>query len=555
MNHPQLYMLFFLLHNILNAQNQDFKIRDSLRNKSYKYLDDRIYEHRKDSTAASIYLFTYLNKAKREANYEELVNAYQNILHESPKTLRLLYADSMIYYAKKSSDNALIGSAYLSKGIVYYGEKKQNDAFDMYVKANHYISKTNDQYLIYKLKYHLGLVKYYIGYFNEAVSLFRECSSYFKDNNHRAYLNSLHCLGLSYNKTGEYSLCSQTNKLGILECDRLKIPEMKAYFIHSEGINSYFKHDYLLAVSKISSSLKEINENKDFANVSIGNFYIGKSYWALNQKERAVSYFLNVNEIFENENYLRPDLREAFEIMIKYYKSKEDTKKQLYYVDQLLKADTLLYETNRYLVGKVFKDFDTTTLLSEHEKLKQELVREKHYDVVSIIIISTFFIVSLTLTYRHYKMKRIYKKNFDLLMQKTNHIKKDAIKIKTGNELSDINEETIHHVLKQLEKFEQEKKFLEKDWNLVTLAAFFNSNTKYLSSIINHYRGKGFVEYINELRINYIIELLKSESKFRRYTNNALAEEAGFSSTERFVRSFKYKTGMPVNYFVEQLNK
>lgn len=126
---------------------------------------------------------------------------------------------------------------------------------------------------------------------------------------------------------------------------------------------------------------------------------------------------------------------------------------------------------------------------------------------------------------------------------------------KVENGILDINPEAVATVLKQLEKFEREKKFLDQDWTLVKLSAAFNSNTKYLSKVIFHYRNKKFTEYINDLKIDYIIELLKSDKKIRNYTNKALAEESGFSSTQRFTNAFNSRTGISPTFFINELKK
>jgi hypothetical protein len=89
------------------------------------------------------------------------------------------------------------------------------------------------------------LIKFYLGYYDEAAILCKDCVDYFKDERPIPYLNALNFLGLCYNKTSEYDLASKTNALGIIECSRLNVPTMKPYFIHSEGINNYFKQDYL----------------------------------------------------------------------------------------------------------------------------------------------------------------------------------------------------------------------------------------------------------------------------------------------------------------------
>ena len=57
----------------------------------------------------------------------------------------------------------------------------------------------------------------------------------------------------------------------------------------------------------------------------------------------------------------------------------------------------------------------------------------------------------------------------------------------------------------------------EKDISLAVLAGQLDSNTKYLSEIINTHYNVNFNTYINKLRINYIIEKLKTDPNFINY--------------------------------------
>jgi AraC-like DNA-binding protein len=554
MSQNYLLVLFLITTQLVTAQRNEYKIPDSLRDKNFNYLDQRIYDLRNENSKAALYVDTYIKKAKKEQNWKELVNGYQSALYSSTDKLRLIYADSMVFAAKKSNNDALIGSAYLTKGIVHYNQKQHKQALDNYIIANNYISKTNDDYLKYKVKYNIAQIKYYLGFYDEAISLLKDCIVYFKEDDPRPYLNSLHSLGLCYNKIGNYGLCTETNSIGFSESRRLDTREMVPYFIHSDGINEYFKQNYGLAIKKIESSLGEIAKNKDFANESVANFFIGKSYWALNKKEIALPFFQKVDKTFNDKGYLRPDLREVYELLLVYYRNNNDLKKQLYYVDQLLKADTILNETYKYLLSKVNKEYDTKELLTEREKIKEQLLRTKYYDAILVTIIILLFIILIFFTYRHYKNRSLYKQKFNELMVKIKDEKKAKPKLEKP-EILDINAETVVTVLRQLEKFERDKKFLEKDWTLVKLSAAFDSNTKYLSKIIYHYRDKGYTEYINELRIEYLISLLNDDKRIRNYTNKALAEEAGFSSTQRFANAFLAKTGIPTTFFIEELKK
>ncbi|RTY88451.1 AraC family transcriptional regulator [Flavobacterium sp. GSN2] len=549
-----LFLLSLCWGDQICSQEIHFKIPDTIRNKDYDYLFERIKESENDQVKQSLYLQSFLSKAKSEKNSEEIVNGYKNYLRRAPENLKLVYADSMIYTAKKSRDSALIGSAYLSKGIVYYAQKKHNFALDNYLIANNFISKTNNKYLIYKVKYNIANIKYYLGFYDEAISLFGECISYFKENNDRAYLNSLHSLGLCYNRIGNYGLCTETNDKGIVEGGRLANDEMKNYFIHSEGINQYFRGNYDVAIKKITYSLPAIRKKKDFANETVGYFYIGKSYWDLKKPQMAVPYFKKVDTIFDNKGYIRPDLRENYELLISFFKSKNNLNLQLYYIEKLLKADSILHYKYQYLSSKIHKEYDTKELLTQKKKIEEILNKRKYNDFIFTSVIVFLFLSVLFLIYRHIRNKRVYRQRFDDLMKKSEAVTKVESK-NIANGIEDINQDTVAAILKQLEKFEKDKKFLEKDLTLAKLAVAFDSNTRYISKIISHYRDKKFVDYLNDLKVDYLIILLKEDKMLRNYTNKALAEEVGFSSTQRFATAFFSRAKMPTSYFIEELLK
>lgn len=548
-------LLAFLCFGVRSyACNLNPEISDSLQSKSYDYLFDRIEAEAEHKSKQAHYLQYFLRKAKTEKNDEEIVNGYKNYLHYAPDKLKTIYADSMIYAARRSKDNVLIGSAYLSKGIVYYSQKKHKYALDNYLIADNYISKTSDKYLIYKVKYNIGNIKYYLGFYDEAISLFMDCRDFFEQKNERAYLNSLHLLGLCYNKIGNYGLCSEINGKGLQEGRRLENNEMRDYFIHSEGINQYFKNNYATAIEKINQSLPGINKNKDFGNSSVGYFYLGKSYWALRKPETALSYFMKVDRIFDDKQYIRPDLRGNYELLIKYYKSKKDLSKQLYYIEKLLKADSILDNSFRYLSGRVSKIYDTNMLVKDKKEIQDSFNRRKYNDFIFTGIVVLFFLIVLFIAYRHIRSKNSYRQKFEELMEQNDADPKLEAR-NENNGIDDIHKDTVAGILKQLDKFEKSKKFLEKDLTSIKLAAVFNSNPKYLSKIIYHYRGKKFTNYIADLKIDFIISLLKEDPKARKYTNSALAEEAGFSSTQRFATAFHAKAGCPTSYFISELNK
>ncbi|WP_343697997.1 helix-turn-helix domain-containing protein [Flavobacterium sp.] len=118
-----------------------------------------------------------------------------------------------------------------------------------------------------------------------------------------------------------------------------------------------------------------------------------------------------------------------------------------------------------------------------------------------------------------------------------------------------ISRDAEQAVLQSLKKFESGRKFLEKDLDLTKLAGHFNTNTKYLSLIILRHRNLKFYQYINSLKIDYIAKRIRNEKILQNYTHEALALEAGYSTTRRFVNAFVSYTGITPKYFIEELRK
>jgi AraC-like DNA-binding protein len=528
-----------------NAQN-NFRLPDSLSTKGYSYFSDKIIYKDSDSIKERLYAQSWLAKAKSEKNFTQIALAYKTLIYKFDKKLRHLYADSAVTAAKRTANPELIGSAYMTKGIVYYDRKEPMKALDNYLIADQYVAKTNNDYLLYKLKYGKALTKYYLGFYHEAIALFTECVTYFKEQNDHAYVNSLYSLGQCYSRVNKYQLSSQINQIGIKAVIQFEIFRMKSYFLFSEGINQSFKHNYVDAIKKLSMALPDIKTNKDFANETLAYFYIGKNYWSQNQKEKAVFYFKKVDVIFQQQNYITPELREAYELLIDYSLTKNDKKAHLLYVGQLLKIDQLLEHNYKYLSGKITKVYDTEKLLQTQRNLENS-----NNSITAIAISTTAVLMSIIsfLVYRHFRSKKLFQE----LMNR--QPEKSKLFVANGSKELDINPEVVTAILKKLEKFEYSKKYLEKEMNLLKLASLLNTNTKYASKIIAKYRNKGIIEYITDLKIDHIIELLKSDNKYRIYKNKSLADEAGFGSTQNFTRAFKTRTGISPSYFCTELNK
>ena len=123
------------------------------------------------------------------------------------------------------------------------------------------------------------------------------------------------------------------------------------------------------------------------------------------------------------------------------------------------------------------------------------------------------------------------------------------------NDKFEINQDKVTEILNKLEQFENQKGFLTLGLTQFSLASKLQTNTKYLSKIINTYKKKNFSTYINDLKIDYILNELIENKKLKNFNIAGIAELAGFKSAESFNSAFTKKTGLKPSYFIKELEK
>lgn len=118
---------------------------------------------------------------------------------------------------------------------------------------------------------------------------------------------------------------------------------------------------------------------------------------------------------------------------------------------------------------------------------------------------------------------------------------------------TDVSDEVKTQILDGLKKLEKQEYFLKQECNSYNVAKKINTNTSYLSKVINGHYGKNFNTYINDLRINYTILRLKNDVIFRSYSIQSIAEEVGYKSADSFTKYFKQDTGLNPSFYIKEI--
>ena len=118
-----------------------------------------------------------------------------------------------------------------------------------------------------------------------------------------------------------------------------------------------------------------------------------------------------------------------------------------------------------------------------------------------------------------------------------------------NDEQKEILLEAINHVM------EDTLEFCNVDFSLEKLASLVNSNSRYVSQVINETYHKNFNLFINEYRIKEVRKRLMDTENYSNYTIKAIAESVGYKSHANFVLIFKKYTGITPSMFQKMANK
>lgn len=364
----------------------------------------------------------------------------------------------------------------------------------------------------------------------------------------------------SYIYSNQFKLAEDYIDKGIREA--LKTNDISIYsnFVVYSGMYEYFSKNYNQAIDSLEKGKNLIQKSDEVkTRIAICDYYIARSYQDQGMAEQSIQYFRNVDRILKETEDVIPELIDTYDYLIADSKSKKNLEKQIEYINTLLRLDSIRHANQIYLTKNINERYDTVELISEKEKLIDQLQRDKFLKEETITILIVFLVVLIILATYGFRKSYVNKKRFLRLLedQKTKeHNLLDFVDINTNiskKEDIDIPKDVVETVLKKLHNFENSVKFSKKHYTLNSLAKELNTNSAYLSKIINVYKNVNFANYLNNLRIDFAVDELASNKSLRSYTIKAIAEEVGFKNAQSFSSAFYKKTGIYPSYFIKHL--
>ncbi len=557
-------LFLFLLPIILSVQVK----KTDLTRLPYDELKELFIKNDKNKKKQLEYATAFLAKAKNDNSpiYKARGFYLLSLLYKGDRAIQ--YLDYSISFSKNTNDLKFPAYAYSRKAYELKAQSRYREAIDNFILAEN-SARINNIDFYFDAKFSIALLRSEeLGEVEEALVLYKECFNYYKNKEIRTpeysfvYHDIIFALADAHKALKQADSSTYYNKLGYQEATITKDESYQYLFILNEGANHVLKKNYRVALDSINKALPKMIAFKNQGNTLASYYYLGKAHEGLGNTQAAVQNFRKVDSIYKIAKQIIPEFMGGYSFLIQYYKAKGDKENQLKYINTYMTIDSTLQKNYKILTKKLKKEYDTPNLLQEKAILIESLQKEKTVSYTAIGILTILIVAIGGFGFYQHELKKQYRFRFEEIMQQT----VETVKFKTQNiqviendnsnkryEAIGISEEVVQQILEKLQLFENQRVFLDATITIQKVATTLNTNSKYLSKIINEYKGKSFVQYINDFRIEYAIIQLKNDSKLRNYTIQALAIEFGFNNAESFSKAFYKKNEIKPTYFIKEL--
>lgn len=548
-NKVYFFLVFLICVSGICAQDEVFEIPDSLVGKTYSYLYNQSKKRISDTVYSTLYLNSFLAKAISENNKINKALALNELSYYADTRKYKLQLIQASLGESNRIDSLYSIATYNSLGLYYKNNYDYENALEQYLKVLRLAKKGNDKIYEGIAIGNIAKLKTEIGDYEDALKLYkRELDLKHKqdDVSEEDIVLATVRLAESYRYNKKYDSASYYYH-SIIEHVKKEYPYILSVTIINEGINNYYKKEYTKAKVLLEEGTSLIKSNSLYylRYYILAQFYLGKTNEAID-KGLSISYYQKIDSLLTKVDIVIPEVRETYEYLKIDYKKSDDYSGQLYAINKLLKFDSITAARKINTSYKLNVEFDTPELLRNKELLISKLESKNHSLSKNFIFLLIIIVITIVVIILQFRRHKIYKQRFENVVNELEYKPEETQKIEIEKASQDLNidPEIVASVLHKLKVFESKNGFLKRTITIASLAKKLATNTKYLSKIINTYKGKTFVHYINDLRIEYILHELKVNARLQHYTILSIAKEASFNSIGSFTAAFRKKQAL-----------
>lgn len=446
--------------------------------------------------------------------------------------------------------DVLLGNVYFQLGIY-------DKSLELYQEAKELAQKTNDQSSELICLANISNIRVKLGRNKDALEAFNTTLSLLDTGNpadNHTHLSTLLGKGKALVDLGFYEEGLATYEEGIRFVETYDLTIYNGEFYLNIGNLYYKRGQYQPAIDYLQRAKQLLSEhyNDTYNNILITNYYLAQCFYVTQQYDEAMQLLQHNFDVI-GENYKTDKIVEMYDLGIKIAEIQDDKDLQLAFLNQNKLLSKLKLE-NQTKTRDLLFDSDVKTLkdhnkLLDLEKEKQELKKK----IAAALAIGMLLL--LLATWIRYKRKiKSNEKKFQAIITDLQEAKiTPPVTTNDKNEDTQVKDDRALGIIKRLTVLEKTNFFIAQDCNLYNTAKQIDTNTTYLSKTLNTYKKQSFNQYLNELRIRYILIQLKENTRFRAYTLKAISAEVGYKSINTFTKAFKTHTGLTPSYYIKQL--
>ncbi|MCL1667699.1 AraC family transcriptional regulator [Elizabethkingia ursingii] len=483
---------------------------------------------------------------------------------------KLYYLDTNSRPSTPRTDQEKI-LTYIQMADSLYKQLRYPEAIKLYEQADYYALKNNHNKERFVINYFLSDVYQSIGFSNKANEYWGIACSFSNslDKMDTYIMTNLYkARRMEHSNQFHLAILYRQKNIGLLNKKYLDLPKSKS-IIFQQKIDLALEYNIIAYDYLKNNNLYEAKKNFEKTEFYLKDIntdtYYQTPYYDLckamiaakeNKREEARKWFDFAEKIAEKKGY-------------QVFSKRISEEKILSKIGQLDDHSS-----------KSFKEFFKKILTEVQRVNELEIKREekKVTDQNSQIEHWKSFFILLTAILTLYiiiKDKKIYKKRPPnhtetveiAFTQEIKHISENDIQPTENFSFINLNYENItrtstliseakeSELLEKLNQFEVGTDFMAKNFTLSNLASILDTNTKYVHYLLKAHRNKNFNDYINGLKIKYIVHCLCKEPKFQNYKISYLADIGGFSSQSRFAYIFKKEVGLSPSEFIRTLKR
>lgn len=413
----------------------------------------------------------------------------------------------------------------------------------------------------------VGSVHFSFEDYESAVDLFKKGNDLaMKTCNPSTQIRFLNNLVGGYAELGDVARSDSCNEAMHSLASQLGMKDYEYNYLFNKGYCARKRGDNLAALKFMRASLK--NLEKDSVSVSRAYTYseLYPIFEAMGQLDSALYYLHRFRDVAD-----KPVLQlDCYKGLMRVYTKLGDNENSLRYQNLYFRVADSVLNSREFMQTRNSWIFNEQLRTRQHiAGLEENIFRWR----TGIILVSIVLFLILAFVFVLLRQKRrlnsmnadLFERNLELVKlhdrlaeewrshKNPDHGGEQGTRgeVKPERENESENKKRQDDLLARVIEFmETSDKFLDPEFSLAQLAKEMDSNTKYVSQVINERTGNTFRVFINEYRIKIAQERMMDYDTWGNLTIKSIGESVGFKSPANFIAAFKKSTGMTPSVYM-----